>query len=85
MAHDDKGRPITTWRRPIGEKKCVAHEDKDWPITTWRRPIGEKKCVAHEDKGRPITTWRRPIGEKVRRSVWHMKTKAGPLLHGGGL
>ncbi len=66
MVHEDKGRPITTWRRPIGEK-------------------GEKKCVTHEDKGRPITTWRRPIGEKVRRSVWHMKTKAGPLLHGGGL
>ena len=40
--------------------------------------------MAHEDKGRPITTWRRPIGEKVG-SVWHMKTKAGPLLHGGGL
>ena len=41
--------------------------------------------VAHEDKGRPITTWRRPIGEKVTRSVWHMKIKAGPLLHEGGL
>ena len=40
--------------------------------------------MAHEDKGWSITTWRRPIGEKVR-SVWHMKTKAGPLLHGGGL
>ena len=64
----------------------MAHEDKGWPITTRRRPIGEKgeKCVAHEDKGRPITTRRRSIGEKVR-SVWHMKTKAGPLLHGGGL
>ena len=61
MAHEDKVWPITTWRRPIGEK-CVAQEDKGWPITTWRRPIGEKKCVAHEDKGRPITTWRRPIG-----------------------
>ena len=54
VAHEDKGRPITTWRRPIGEK-CVAHEDKSRPTTTWRRPIGEK-CVAHEDKGRPITT-----------------------------
>ena len=42
VAHEDKGRPITTWRRPIGEKKCVAHDDKGWPITTWRRPIGEK-------------------------------------------
>ena len=62
----------------------MAHEDKGRPITTWRRSIGEK-CVVHEDKGWPITTWRRPIGEKVRRSVWHMKTKAGPLLHGGGL
>ena len=41
--------------------------------------------MAHEVKGWPITTWRRPIGEKVRRSVWHMKIKAGPLLHGGGL
>ena len=41
--------------------------------------------MAHEDKGRPITTWRRPIGEKVRRSVWLMKIKTGPLLHGGGL
>ena len=20
MAHEDKGQPITTWRRPIGEK-----------------------------------------------------------------
>ena len=62
----------------------MVHEDKGRPITTWRRPIGEK-CVAHEDKGRSITTWRRPIAEKVRRSVWHMKTKVGPLLHGGGL
>ena len=62
----------------------MAHEDNCQPITTWRRSIGEK-CVAHDDKGRPITTWRRPIGEKVRRSVWLMKTKAGPLLHGGGL
>ena len=43
-----------------------------------------EKCVAHEDKGQPITTWRRPIGEKVR-SVWLTKTKAGPLLHRGGL
>ena len=43
-----------------------------------------EKCVAHEDKGQPITTWRRPIGEKVR-SVWYTKTKAGPLLHRGGL
>ena len=42
------------------------------------------KCVTHEDKGRPITTCRRPIVEKVR-SVWHMKTKVGPLLHVGGL
>ena len=42
------------------------------------------KCVAHEDKGQPITTWMRPIREKVI-SVWHMKTKAGPLLHGGGI
>ena len=47
MAHEDKDRPITTWRRPIGEnsegeRKCVAHEDKDRPITTWRRPMGEK-------------------------------------------
>ena len=42
MAHEDKDRPITTWRRPIGEKKCVAHEDKGRPITTRRRPIGEK-------------------------------------------
>ena len=41
--------------------------------------------MAHEDKGRPIATWRRPIGEKVRRSMWHMKIKAGPLLHGGGI
>ena len=41
MAHEDKGWPITTRRRPIGEK-CVAHGDKGWPITTWRRPIGEK-------------------------------------------
>ena len=41
--------------------------------------------MAREDKGRPITTWRRLIGEKVGRSVWHMKTKAGPLLYGGGL
>ena len=41
--------------------------------------------MAYEDKGRPITTRRRSIGEKVRGSVWHMKTKAGPLLHGGGL
>ena len=40
--------------------------------------------MAHGDKDWPITTWRRPIGEKVR-SVWHMKIKAGPLLHGGGL
>ena len=66
----------------------MTHEDKGWLITTWMRPIdekGEKKCVTHEDKGWPITTWRRPIGEKVRRSVWHIKTKAGPLLHGGGL
>ena len=61
----------------------MAHEDKGRPITTCRRPIVEK-CVAHEDKGRPITTWRRPIVEKVR-SVWHMKTKADPLLHVGGL
>ena len=44
MAHEDKGRPITTWRRPAGEKgeTCVAHEDKGQPITTWRRPMGEK-------------------------------------------
>ena len=41
--------------------------------------------MAHEDKGWPITTWRRPIGEKVGRSVRHIKTKTGPLLHGGGL
>ena len=41
--------------------------------------------MAHEDKGQPITTWRRHIGEKVRRSVWQMEIKAGPLLHGGGL
>ena len=61
----------------------MAHEDKGWPITTWMRPIGEK-CVAQEDKGWPITTWRRSMGEKVR-SVWHMKIKAGPLLHGGGI
>ena len=40
--------------------------------------------MAHDDKVWPITTWRRPIGEKVR-GVSHMKTKAGPLLHGGGL
>ena len=36
--------------------------------------------MAHEDKNRSITTRRRPMGEKVRGSVWHMKTKAGPLL-----
>ena len=41
--------------------------------------------MAHEDKGWPITTCRRPIVEKVGRSVWHMKTKADPLLHVGGL
>ena len=41
--------------------------------------------MAPEDKAWPITTWRRPIGEKVRRIVWHMKRKAGPLLHGGGV
>ena len=58
----------------------MAHDDKGQP--TWRRPIGEK-CVAHDDKGQP--TWRRPIGEKVRRSVWHKKTKVSPLLHRGGL
>ena len=32
MEHEDKGQPITTWRRPIGEK-CVAHGDKGQPIT----------------------------------------------------
>ncbi len=73
----------------MGEKgeKCVAHEDKGRPITKWRRYMGEKgekKRVAHKDKVWPITTWRRPIGEKVR-SVWHLKIKSGPLLHGGGL
>ncbi len=36
VAHEDKGQPITTWRRPIGEK-CVDHDDKGQPITTWRR------------------------------------------------
>ena len=41
--------------------------------------------MAHKDKDRPITTWKRPIGENVRRSVRHIKTKTGPLLHGGGL
>ena len=44
MAHRDKGRLITTWRRPIGGKgeKCVAQRDKGRLITTWRRPIGGK-------------------------------------------
>ena len=46
MAHEDKGRSITTWRRSIAEKVrrsvCVAHEDNCQPITTWRRSIGEK-------------------------------------------
>ena len=44
MAHEDKGWPITTWRRPIGEKvgrSVRLYKDKDRPITTWRRPIGE--------------------------------------------
>ena len=41
--------------------------------------------MAHEDKNRSITTRRRSMCEKVRGSVWHMKTKTGPLLHGGGL
>ena len=55
MAHEDKGWPITTWRRPIGEKKCVAHEDKGWLITTWRRPIGEKvRSVWHMKTKGPL-------------------------------
>ena len=80
MAHKDKDRPITTWRRPIGEneKKCVAHEDKGRPITTWRRPIGEnvRGSVWHiKTKDRPITTWRRPIGENVpQKSEAHKDT-----------
>ena len=87
MAHEDKGRPITTWRRPIGEKgetKYVAHEDKDRPITAWKRSIGEKvRSVWHmKTKAGPLL---HGGGLQVRRSVWHMKTKAGPLLYGGGL
>ncbi len=58
MAPEDKVRPITTWRRPIGEKgeRCVAHEDKGRPITTWGRPIGEKvRSVWHmKTKGGPL-------------------------------
>ena len=51
---------------------------------------------ASERRGRPKKRWLNNIRDDMKeyhttkemaqnRSVWHMKTKADPLLHGGGL
>ena len=53
-------------------------------------------CARKEKKGRPNKRWLDNIREGMKeykmtedmaqnRSVWHVKIKAGPLLHGGGL
>ena len=72
-----------------------------WPRVKEGRGGYHQEDVKHasarkEKKGRPNKRWLDNIREDMKeykmtedmaqnRSVWHVKIKAGPLLHGGGL
>ena len=83
--------PVTTflrkrqlrWYGHVGMKGAYNHQ-------------GVKHASAGKEKGRPKKRWLDNIRDDMKeykmtedmaqdRSVWHMKTKAGSLLHGGGL
>ena len=72
-----------------------------WPRVKEGREDTTKKMLnmqvqGKRRRGRPKKRWLDNIGEDMKeykmtedmaqdRSVWRMKTTAGPLLHGGGL
>ena len=69
------------WPR-VKEGKTRYHQEDAKHASAWKEKKGRPKKRWLENIRDDMTVYKMTEDMAQKQSVWHMKTKAGPLLHG---